>query len=115
FFGDQLFAAVELHRREELSVRKLRHSLMRSIDARVLLDVVVPRRNVGVADRPIDRNSFLRVRLEIEIAVAVALPPPHQRASTDVIAAVPVEALYLGIWRISVGCPVVEIGFVERV
>ena len=113
FFGYQLLAAVEWHCGEKLSVGQLRHPLVRSIDARVLLDVVVPRRNVGVAERPIDRNSFLRVRLEIEIAVAVALASPHQRPSTDVVAAIPVEALRLGVRRLLLVDPPVGVLLVE--
>src|SRR6185295_20212770 len=59
--GDQIFRAVERHRRLKLPVGQLRQSFGRSGDANEALDVVVPGREVRVADRPVDRNSLFRV------------------------------------------------------
>ena len=87
----------------------------RAGDAGVPLDVVVPRRDVGVADRPVDRDAFLRVGLEVEVAPAIALAAPHQRAAADLIAAIPVEALDLGVRRLLLVDPPVEVLLVERV
>ena len=78
-------------------------------------DVVVPRREVGVANRPVDRDAVLRVRLEIEIAEAIALSSPRERPSADVIAAIPVEALDLGVGRVFLRYPPVEILLVQRI
>ena len=78
-------------------------------------DVVVPRRDVLVADRPVDGDAVFRVRLEVEVAPAVALTPPQQRAAADVIAAIPIEALHLGVGRVLIGCPPIEILLIQRV
>src|SRR5215210_562779 len=87
YIRDCLLAAIELHRRQELSIGQLRHVLARAVDAGVRLDVVVPWRQVLVADRPVDGDSILRIRLEVEVAPAVALTSPHQRTPADVVAA----------------------------
>src|SRR5471032_1273616 len=81
----------------------------------MLLDVIVPGSEVGVADRPVDGDSFLCVGLEVEVAPAITLTTPHQRASADVVAAIPIEALYFCVGRILVGGPVVEIRLVQRI
>src|SRR6185436_14942633 len=60
-------------------------------------DMVVPRCNVGIADRPVDRDAFALVGGEIEIAMAIALPSPGERSAADMIAADPVEATHLGV------------------
>ena len=78
-------------------------------------DVVVPRCELGVADRPIDRNALAGVGLEIEIAPAVALPPPQQRATAHVIAAIPVEALDFGVRRLLLIGPPIEVALAERI
>ena len=89
--------AVHLHRRQELAVGQLRQAVAAAADAGKALDVVVPRRDVRVADRPVDGDAVARVGLEVEVAPAVRLPPPEQRAAADVIAAHPVEALDLAV------------------
>ena len=99
----------------ELPVRQLRHGFDRARDAGVALDVVVPRRKLGVAQRPIDGDAFARVRFEIEVAPAIALPSPQQRAAADVIAAIPIEALDLGVRRILLVDPPIEVALVQRV
>src|SRR5882762_4714638 len=81
----------------------------------MLLDVIVPGSEIGVADRPVDGDPFLCVSREVEITPAITLTTPHQRASADVVAAVPVEALHFGVRRILVGGPVVEIRFIQRI
>ena len=78
FVGNHLLAAVQLHRRKKLAVGKLRHSLVRAVNAGVSFDVVVPRRDVGVANRPVYCDALPGVRLEVEIAMAIALATPHQ-------------------------------------
>ena len=113
--GDQIFRAVERHRRLKLPVGKLRQSFGRSGDAHEALDVVVPGREVRVPDRPVDRDPLFRVRLEIQIAQPVTLPPPGERAATHVIPAVPVKPLDLGVGRFLLVHPPVEVLFVEGV
>ena len=85
--------AVHLHRRQELPVRELRQAVATAADAGKALGVVVPRRDVGVSDRPVDGDPVARVGLEVEVAPAVRLTSPEQRPSTHVIPAHPVEAL----------------------
>ena len=75
---NQFLAAIERHRREELAVWQLRHPFVRSVDSGVLFYVIVPARDIGIANRPINRDSFLRIRLEVEIAPAITLAAPHQ-------------------------------------
>ena len=113
--GERRLDDVQRHRRLELSVGELRQSLDRSADAGMTFDVVVPRRDVGVADWPIDGNPFLRVRLEVEVSVPITLAAPRERASADVIAAVPVEPLDFGVRRLALVGPPVGVLFVERV
>ena len=113
--GDRLFGAVERHRRLKLPVGQLRQAFDRSGDAREALDVVVPRREVRVADRPVDRDAVLAFASKSKSPQAIALPAPRQRAAADVIAAVPVEALDLGVGRVLFVHPPVEILLVERI
>ena len=94
--------AVELHRRQELAVGQLRQAFGAAAHADEALDVVVPRRDLGVADRPVDGDAVLRVRFEVQVAPAIALPAPHDRAAADVIAADPVEALDLRVRMLGV-------------
>ena len=94
--------AVEIHRRQELAVRQLRQVLGTAAHADEAFDVVVPRRDLGVAHRPVDRDAILRVRFEVHRAPAIALPAPHDGAAADVIAADPVEALDLGVRMLGV-------------
>jgi hypothetical protein len=68
---------------------QLRQSFGLAGDPDELLDVVVPRRDIGVADRPVDADPFARIGLEIEIAPAVDLPAPHDRAPAHLPAANP--------------------------
>ena len=113
--GDQVFAAVQRHGRLELPVRQLRHPFQRSGNPGVPFDVVVPGCDIGVPNRPIGPEALAGVRLEVEVAPAIALPPPHQRAPTYVVAAIPVESLHLGVGRLLVRSPPIQIRLVQRV
>src|SRR5690606_28714897 len=84
---DERLPAVERHRRLELAIRKLRQPFARAGDAREALDVVVPRCEIRVANRPVRADAVARVRLEIEVAQAIALPAPEQRAAADLVRA----------------------------
>src|SRR6185369_17440699 len=83
--------AVQVHRRQEFAVGQLRQVLGATADADEAFDVLVPRRELGIANRPVDGNADLRVRAEVDVAPAIALPAPHDGAAADVIAADPVE------------------------
>ena len=87
--------AVHLERRQQLSVGELRQAGVLAADADEALDHVVPRRDVRVADRPVDADAFPRVGREVEVAPAEAVPGPQQRSAADVIAAEPLERLDL--------------------
>ena len=94
---DLLFQAVHRHRRQVDAVGQLRQPVARAADAGEALDVLVPGRDVRVADRPVDAEAVLGVGLEVEVAPAVRLAAPEQRTAADVVAAHPVEALHLGV------------------
>src|SRR5882672_8548184 len=98
---DHLLGAVQRHGRKELAVRELRQAERLARNPDELLHVVVPRRDVGVADRPVHAESVPRVRLEVEVAPAVYLPAPHDRLATHLAAADPMERL-VGIERVRV-------------
>ena len=90
---DHLLRAVQRHRREELAVRELRQAERFARDPDELLHVVVPRRDIGVADGPVDAEPVARVRREVEVAPAVHLPTPHDGLAAHLAAPDPVERL----------------------
>jgi hypothetical protein len=65
--------------------------------AREALDVRVPGRDVGVADRPVDAVAVAQVGLEVEVAPAVAVPAPEQRLAAHGAALDPGERLVLDV------------------
>src|SRR5213080_2786213 len=90
---DHLLGAVQRHRRQELPVGQLRQSQPLAAHPDEPFHVVVPRRDVGVADRPVHAEAVPRVGLEIEIAPAVYLPAPHDGLAADLAATDPVKRL----------------------
>jgi hypothetical protein len=90
-----LLARVHLHRREELAIGKVRQSEPFPAHTDVLLDVAVPGRDVRVADRPVDGDPLLQVRLEVEVTPAIDLASPDERLAADLIALDPGEGLRL--------------------
>ena len=112
---DQIFAAVQRHGGLKLPVRQLREPVARAGDAGMPLDVVVPRRELRVANGPIDRDAVAHVAFEIEIAPAITLPSPQQGAAADVIAAIPVETLDLGVRRLLLVGPPVRLSLGQRI
>src|SRR5439155_11799130 len=60
-------------------------------------DVVVPRRYVRVANRPVDRYTFFQVRFKIEITPAVALASPGDGLAANLTSANPTEFRTSGI------------------
>src|SRR3989442_2751713 len=101
---DDLLGAVERHRREEFPVGQLRQAERLAADPDELLDVIVPRRDVGIADRPIHPEAVARVGFEVEVAPAVHLSAPHDGLATHLAAADPVERLVgvEGVWVLAV-------------
>src|SRR4051812_76063 len=69
----------------------MRESFAASLYADELLDVAPPRRHVLVPDRPVDADSFARVRLVIEITPTKHAAAPHDRLAADLPAANPRE------------------------
>ena len=65
--------------------------------ARKALDVVVPGRDVLVANRPIGTGSVDLVRLEIDVAPAQAEASPRQRLAAHLVPAHPIERLRLDV------------------
>ena len=70
--------AVHLHRRQELAIGELRQTVARTADSREALDVVVPRNQFVIANRPIHADALLCVGFEIHRTPAIALAAPHQ-------------------------------------
>src|SRR5450631_4363656 len=81
----------------------------------MLLHVVIPRRELLVANRPVDGDTVLCVDAEVEVAPAVALASPCQRTAADLIAAIPVEPLHLRVGRLLLIDPEGEVLLVEQV
>jgi len=96
-FTNRLLDAVQRHRLEEFAVGELRQPLRLAADADEGLDVVVPRGDVRVANRPVDADAFARVRLEVEVAPTIDLAAPHDRAPPTWRAANPRERLVAGV------------------
>jgi hypothetical protein len=90
----------------------LRQTVAGAADARETLHIIVPGRDVGIADGPVHGNAFFGVGLEIEIAPAVALATPHQRTAADVKAAIPVKTFDFGIGAVFIVHPKIRIEFV---
>src|SRR5690606_6858906 len=89
FSFEVFLGGVHLHRLEELAVGQVRQALGLSRDADEALHVIVPRRDVGVADGTVYAVTVAQVGLEVEVAPAVHLPPPDQRAPANPTAANP--------------------------
>ena len=84
-----LFNAGHLHRRKKFSVGKLGQALGLAADAGELFHVVVPGRDVRVADRPIRGDSIFQIRFKVEIAPTIALASPGDGFSAHLAAANP--------------------------
>ncbi len=78
-------------------------------------NVVVPRRKVAVANRPVNSDALLRVGLKVVIAPAITLAPPGQRAAAYLIASIPVEAFYFRVGRVFLVYPEGEVFLIEQV
>src|SRR5581483_3743442 len=107
---------IHRHRRLEQSVRQLREAFGPAAHADVPLDVIVPRREVRITDRPVDGDTITQVRLEIEVAPAIDLTPPDDRLAAELPRPKPVERL-VG-WRrvrvVNIVRPESPAHFVER-
>jgi beta-N-acetylhexosaminidase len=62
---DELLARVQLHRTLELAVGELREAQLLAAHSDEPLHVAVPRRDVGVANRPVDAVTVAQVRFEV--------------------------------------------------
>src|SRR6476660_6477109 len=82
----------------------MRESFVLALHADELLDIAPPRRHVLVADRPIDGDSLLRVRLVVEIAPPEHAAAPHDRLAADLPPANPRERLAFGrlVWIVEI-------------
>ncbi len=96
-----VLGAVELHRRKELPVGKLRQPLLPPGDADEVLDVVVPGRNIFIAKRPVDGEAVPQVGFEVEVAPPVGVAAPHDGAPADLTAPDPCER-FVGVVRVGV-------------
>ena len=104
------FDAVEIVRREEFAVGQLRQPFDAAADAREDFRLVVPRRDLVVAHGPRNAHALFGIRFEIERTEAITLARPHERAAADVIAAQPVEGLFLDVRVVEVVDEPVRVG-----
>src|SRR5579885_318271 len=74
--ADEFLRAIQFHWRHEFAVGQLGKTESFAGDSSELLHVVVPGRDVFVADWPIDTDSVAHIRFEVQIAPAVALAAP---------------------------------------
>src|SRR4051812_41132044 len=88
-----LLGAIQLPGREEIAVGKMREAELLTRDADEALDVSVPRRQVCVANRPVDTVAVAQIRLEIEIARAQAHATPDETSAAQLVTANPAEIL----------------------
>ena len=96
------FKAIHLQRRQKILVGQLRQPGIFAADADELFNVVIPRRDVSVAYRPVSSYAFSGVGFKIQVAQAETMPRPHQRLAAGLIAAHPVEWLDLVIRMVAV-------------
>ena len=96
------FHAGHFHRRQELSVWKLREPLIGAAYAGETFNIIVPRSDILVPDGPVHPKAVLGIRLEIQFAEAIGLTTPKQGASTHMVATHPIEWLVFRIWIIHI-------------
>ena len=75
----QHFAFVQLQRPLIEAVRQMRNAFLRAADAEQRVDLVVIRRDVGIADRPVFAEAVLRLPLEIHLGEPQRHAAPHVR------------------------------------
>ena len=85
--------AVQLHRRQKLSVRQVRQPLGLAAHADELLDIGIPGGDIRITQRPVHSEAFLRIGFKVQITPAINLPTPHDRAPTDMPASDPGKGL----------------------
>ena len=86
-----LLDAIQRHRREEGPVGQMRESFGLTADANETLDPIVPGREVGVPNGPVDGDPVSLVGLEVEVAPAIDLPGPDYGLAPDLSRAKPEE------------------------
>src|SRR5262249_50839583 len=99
-FTNYLLRAGHFHGRQEFSIGQLRQALSLAADAGEFLHVVVPRRDIGIANRPIHRDAVFEVGCKVQIAPAIALAAPRDGLAADLAPANP-RKMFAGI--VSVG------------
>src|SRR5271154_3261371 len=85
--------AIHFHRRKKFPVRELREAFGLATYAGEFFDVVVPRRDVLIANRPIYGDTVAQVGFEIQIAPAITLAAPDDGFAANLAAANPCERL----------------------
>src|SRR5690606_9404879 len=92
-FTHVLFGAVEREGLEELAIRHLLQAFGLARNPHKGFNLVVPGFDIGVANRPIDGDTFFFVGFKIDVAPAVAVTAPHDGPATHMMPANPVKAL----------------------
>src|SRR3984893_3997238 len=78
-FLERLFNDGELHRRQELTVGKVRKSPRLPAYAYEALDGRIPVLDVGIPNGPVNAVPIPFVGFEVKIAPAISMPAPQQR------------------------------------
>src|ERR1700675_2733959 len=102
FVAELFLDAVEIEWRQILSVGHCLEPIAITAHSDELLDVRVPRRDVVVADRPVDAVALSLGRGEFVLAPPLAGASPDYRLAADLVATDPVEGLFLHVGVITV-------------
>ncbi|MBX7122474.1 MAG: hypothetical protein K1X42_10125 [Opitutaceae bacterium] len=105
---------VQFHWRLELAVGEVRETLLGTTDPGETLNMVIPRRNVGIADGPIDGYTLSGIGLKIQVAQSEAQASPHERSAADLVAAEPLEGLSFGVGIVDVVGPPILVQFSQN-
>src|SRR5579871_4002847 len=104
----------QLHWLLQDAIGQMRETQRLAADSHKTLDIVVPRQQIGIANRPVDAYPLAHVRFEVEVAPAEAIPAPRQRLATHLVAANPGERLFLYIRTLRILEEKVHHGLIER-
>src|SRR5665647_150991 len=104
-FLHSLLHTVHFHWRQKLTIRQLGKSLVLTIDSNKPFHIIIPGCYILITNRPVNTHTILNVRFKIHLAQAQASTSPHERFSSYLKAAIPVEALHLSIGAIKIVYP----------
>ena len=95
--AEVLLHAIHLVRRQKLAIGQLGQPIAVATDACKFFYVAIPRRNVGIANRPVYGETVAGGAFKIEFRPALGLPGPKQRLTTHLVAPNPVKRFFLDV------------------